>query len=228
MSEGKKERILTIQFDAEIAPHEIPLFRGAVLNTLQNQGEPVNILFHNHEGAKFRFSYPLVQYKRINKKAAIVCIGEGTDAIGEFLSTMDEEIKLGDRLLPLRVARILPQQFLIQVWDTIFSYSIRRWIPLNSSNYIKYSESNSIAEKAIILEKTLLGNILSFAKGIGVFFDDPVICRISSLSEPYLVKSKNIKMMAFDATFQSNVSLPDYVGLGKHSSMGFGVTTKQR
>ena len=32
--------------------------------------------------------------------------------------------------------------------------------------------------------------------------------------------------MAFDAVFKSNLSLPDYMGIGKHVSLGFGTVVR--
>ncbi|MBO4531848.1 MAG: hypothetical protein J5767_14555 [Paludibacteraceae bacterium] len=52
----KYVRTLTVLTDAEIQQKEVPLFRGAVLNSL---GGKANILAHNHlEDNKLRYSYP--------------------------------------------------------------------------------------------------------------------------------------------------------------------------
>ena len=78
----KYVRTLTILTDAEIHQHEVTLFRGAVIKSL---GEHPNLYFHNHlEGDKFRYAYPLIQYKRLGGKAAIVCVEDGVDIIGQF------------------------------------------------------------------------------------------------------------------------------------------------
>lgn len=45
------------------------------------------------------------------------------------------------------------------------------------------------------------------------------------MSAPYQVTNKGVKLMAFDAEFKTNMSLPDYVGIGKNASIGFGVVT---
>lgn len=74
----KKVKILRIQFHEELKNNEIELFRGAVLSKLQN----ASVLFHNHIADNFRYAYPLIQYKRIAKRASIVCLEEGTDVIG--------------------------------------------------------------------------------------------------------------------------------------------------
>ena len=42
-----------------------------------------NLLFHNHEpDERLRYRYPLIQYKRIHRKAAIICVGVGVSAFG--------------------------------------------------------------------------------------------------------------------------------------------------
>ena len=76
-------KTLTIKFGAEIKQNEVPLLRGAIINMAPHS----SILMHNHiDDSKFRYSYPLVQYKIINHKAAIISLGDGIDAIGEFFS----------------------------------------------------------------------------------------------------------------------------------------------
>ena len=57
--------ILTIQFAIEISRQEIPLFRGAINYSLENQ----SVLFHNHDGDGLRYAYPLIQYKQIKDKS---------------------------------------------------------------------------------------------------------------------------------------------------------------
>lgn len=72
--------ILIIQFANEITSQEIQLFRGAVIASLNEK----DILFHNHTEDGVVYRYPRIQYKRIHKKAAIVCLKEGIKSIGEF------------------------------------------------------------------------------------------------------------------------------------------------
>ena len=66
-----KVKTLVIRFKNVIADDEVKLFRAAAIHALQN----AEVLFHNHlDGEKLRFGYPLIQYKRIRRKAAIVCV----------------------------------------------------------------------------------------------------------------------------------------------------------
>ncbi len=58
---------------------------------------------------------------------------------------------------------------------------------------------------------------------MGIYFNNKIKVTILQVDEPKVYKFKNIKMMGFDIRFKSNVSLPDYIGLGKGVSIGFGM-----
>lgn len=212
-------RILTIKFNTEIKQSEIPLFRGAVIDITKGE----NILLHNHIGAsKFRYSYPLVQYKIINRKAAIICLGDGVDAIGEFFSSLNHNIHLGDREVSLSVEDISAKKTAIIETDPMIGYRISSWLPLNQKNYKEYKTLDSLAEKCIFLENILRGNILSFCKGIGYHLDFNLKSSITQIKESGHIRFKNIKMQSFNAEFKANINLPSRIGLGKGTSLGFG------
>ena len=217
-------QIFILKFENEISAHEIPLFRGAILNLLGQNG---GILYHNHvDETSFRYSYPLIQYKRIHRKAAIFCIGEGVESIGQLLASQDLTLILGDRPIKLAIEAIHPKRYLIQTWDSTFHYRVRNWLPFNSDNYQRYKDLEDFTSKIIFLEKILIGNLLSFAKGLDIYIEKEVICKLLSLKEPHLVSAKGVKMMAFDVEFKSNLSLPNYMGIGKHVSFGFGTVVR--
>lgn len=219
-----KVKTLLIRFGNPISQSEIECFRGAVIHAM----EDANILFHNHlEDEKLRYSYPLIQYKRINGKAAILCIGEGTEAIGEFFSACDFDVRIGERQVRLEVEKINAGQTLVQLWQDMFTYRIRKWLPFNQENYEKYMALDSMAERYAMLERLLTGNILSFAKGQGIHFEGQVECKITAAAEPRVIPYKGVKMMSFDAEFKTNVSIPDFVGLGKGVSLGRGTVVRR-
>ena len=137
------------------------------------------------------------------------------------------DVRIGNRLDCLRVEKLNAPKSIVQVWDTEFDYHIRKWLPLNQENYEKYVATESLAEKYAMLENLLIGNILSFAKGVGIHFEKQVVCKITAIGDPHIITYKGVKMMAFDAEFKSNVSIPDYVGLGKGVSLGMGTVVRK-
>lgn len=219
-------RTLTIFFDTNIGQKEIPFFRGAILNSL---GENANILYHNHLGGKsLRYSYPLIQYKRLNGKAVIVCVKEGVDIIGQLFSTIPNSIMIGQREARCNVIRIKPTRILIRTWKTLFNYHLNCWLPLNSKNYKYYKSAESDIERKRLLENILAGNVLSMLKGLGIRLEDRLIVNITQLSQAYIIYNKDVAMMAFNVDFCSNLSIPNNLGIGKNASIGCGVIHQKK
>ena len=218
---AKYIRTLTILTDIDIQQKEVPLFRGAVLASL---GDKANLLFHNHVGEdQLRYSYPLIQYKRIGGKAAIVCVEDGVDIIGQFLTEVDGSLTIGDRQITCHTDKIQPAKILVQTWEEMFSYHISRWLPLNSQNYQRYKAIEGVIEKVLFLENILKANLLSMLKGLDIHLEKELILEITEINDPYLIYNKGVKMMAFNADFKCNLSIPDNIGIGKNASIGCGI-----
>lgn len=223
---GKHIKVLTAIFENEIASYEIPYFRGAVIASMGNQA---NLLFHNHVGdSDLRYSYPLIQYKRIKNRATIVCIEEGVDVIGQFLEKNGGILKIGERKMEIHMDKLVPSRIFVQTWNSDFVYHLHRWLPLNSKNYLKFQEINSLTERIFFLENILRGNLLSMLKGVGIHLEEELTVKIKSLSDPYMVKNKGVSLMAFNVDFISNLSIPNNIGLGKNASIGYGIVTEKK
>lgn len=217
-------KTLIVSFGNEISLWEIPLFRGAVIHAMEN----ANVLFHNHlDDNSFRYRYPLIQYKRIQKKAALVCVGEGTEVIGEFYNNANFDLALGGRTSTMEVERIDAHRTLVQTWDTEFRYTLRKWLPLSSDNYKTYQSLEGIMEQCTFLQNILIGNILSFCKGVDITIEHEISCVITKLMDCHTYTYKGVKMKGFDVEFKTNVSLPDFIGLGKGVSLGFGMVVRK-
>lgn len=219
-----KLRILDITFENPIEAWEVPAFRGAVVETAGKE----NILFHNHIGKDYRFSYPLIQYKRIRKKPHLVCIEDGVDEVHHFFENKQEGLMLGKRPYELKVDQIRLNRFTMQVWDKSFIYFLQDWLPLNQDNYKKFNEIDSEIDQMEFLEGILKGNILSFAKGIGWVVDKEIKVRIGEIVRTGIISVKGTKREAFTLTFSTNVFLPNHIGLGRNASLGFGVVWENR
>lgn len=219
MNQLHKIPILTIRFANEITSKELPFFRGAIISKV-----PAALtLFHNHIDTGFRYRYPLIQYKRINGKAAIVCLGEGTDAIGNFFAAADFNLQIGNRSESFQIENMQASQWLLQPWEDTFTYTIHRWLPFNSDNYAKYKELNGVVERVQMLEHLLVGNILSMCTGLGVHVKSEIRCQVLDIARETVCEYKGVKMQAIDLTFKNNVYLHNFIGLGKGVSQGFGI-----
>lgn len=219
----KKIKILQIQFNAEISQYQLSQFRGAIIEKVGRE----NILFHNHLGDEhFRYSYPLIQYKLWHKKPMIICVNDGTDEIQSLFSKNNWNILLGDQELGLNIESLHADWFTLQVWDTLFVYSLFSWMALNSENYKQYQRIEIETERIQFLENILKGNIISFAKGVEYTIDKELLVQIRKIKGTKTVRYKDTKVLVFDLEFQTNISLPNFIGLGKGVSLGYGMVKK--
>lgn len=218
-----KIKTLTIQFDTPLRRSEIPLFRGAIIAAIPSS----NILFHNHDGTSLRYSYPLIQYKRIGGRAAITCIGKGIDAMEELFVNANYTLKIGRREVDLKIESIKAEDVDVSISPSPISYRIHEWLPLNEKHNKQFHSTESIVERVRLLEQILTGNILSLLKGLDIFIDFQLQSVITDFTIRSPIIYKHIKLTNVDLSFNVNINLPQQIGIGRHSSMGAGVLTKK-
>ncbi len=224
---NKQIRVLTIVFEPEIKGGQIRKFRGAIINKVGRDC----ILFHNHlDDKEYNHHYPLIQYKRINHHATIVCIDQGVDEIYRLFSQPDWRVKIGDMETELKIKQLKVNKYTMNVWDKLFEYRIFNWLALNSKNYKLYQNEQSLAGKIRILEQVLTSNILSFAKGINwtIPRDSKIQVNIKNIVDKKVVEFRGSLYSAFDVDFSTNVFLPEHISLGKAASHGFGMVRRLR
>ena len=214
-------RYLYIRFNNNLFPYEVPCFRAAVIEKTQR----VASLFHNHRNdTQVIYRYPLIQYKVTRKKASIVCLQAGTDDIHYLLQKHDLSLRIGEYKQAFEVDSINLHYHQVQTWNKSFTYSLLNWLPLNQKNYSRWhSLQNDIAAQKNMLNNILRANLLAFAKGINWWVEDEIITNILKINNIKPLTFKGRKMMAVSLVFTANVSLPDFIGLGKGASVGFGV-----
>ncbi|QOR75549.1 MAG: hypothetical protein IMW88_09395 [Thermoflavifilum sp.] len=221
----KRLRTLLIRFENDLPAWQTPAFRGAVIEKVGRE----HILFHQHLGdEEFMYRYPLIQYKSIHQKPAILCLGEGVDEIYKLFDHKSWTIDVRDQKYELIIDKLYLGQITMNVWNNSYTYTLSRWLALNEKNYEKFKGLTSSFDQLAMLEKVLIGNILSFAKGIDWHVEQEIKVRIDEIKQQRKLKYKDAFLMGFDLRFSSNVFLPEYIGLGKGASHGFGVVRKLR
>ena len=108
----------------------------------------------------------------------------------------------------MEIENIKASQHIIQTWNHSFQYRIRKWLPLNQDNYNKYLSLDTLTDKIAFLENILIANILSLSKGLNIYYDKKVECKIQTCDTPALIQYKGVKMMTFDIEFKSMFHCP--------------------
>lgn len=184
-----------------------------------NEYKDYPILHNHYANDKFLYSYPYVQYKVINGEIVIVGIDEGADLLKKIapeLSTLnlDKEYKITEKLIHEKEFDIKPSS------EEKHYKFITPWLGLNQNNYKKYINTKSWKDKKEILNKVLVGNLLSMSKGLGIIVNKRLYAKTHF--EEKIVEYKGVKMNGFTGEFKIHYDIPDYFGLGKGVSQGFG------
>lgn len=185
-----------------------------------------NLLLHNHYDHEiYLYSYPLVQYGIIEGQPYLFGLEEGVDAITPIASKI-KELEL-NKTYNIIEKCFHEKLFNIDTTRQKQKYNIiTPWIALNTKNYHKYKQITSQRDRKIFLNNILIGNILSMCKGLGIIINHRI--RLSSYLNPVTIRYKSVLMTAFTGEFITNSNLPDYIGLGKGVSHGFGTIIRDQ
>jgi hypothetical protein len=216
-----KIRYLCVRFSNNLFSYDVPKFRAAVIE----KTERVSSHFHNHkDDTQVIYRYPLIQYKVTNRKASIICLEDGADEIHHLLQYKDLNLRIGNDTADFEIENIDLHYHQVQLWNTFFDYSLLNWLALNQDHHRRFIElKDNETEQVSLLKSILTGNILSFAKGINWRIEDKVLVEITDIKEMKAITFKNRDLLSLSLNFRTNVSLPDFIGLGKGSSVGFGM-----
>lgn len=178
-------------------------------------------LFHNHGAdGKDMYRYPRIQYKVIRSHPVVVGIDEGAQLLTERFLRI-QQIEINGNVIALHQKDLKSKEHTIAVGEGLYTYQfLSPWQALNPTNFRLYMEMSE-KERTEKLKKILIGNMMSFCKGIGYQVNERILVTIQLKEVP--IQFKNKQMTGFKGQFTSNILLPDWIGLGKSSARGFGV-----
>ncbi|MEO0247429.1 MAG: CRISPR-associated endonuclease Cas6 [candidate division WOR-3 bacterium] len=211
---------LVIEFDGKITPSVVHKIRGFIGGLI-----PEDILLHHHmNNGKLLYRYPKVQYKHFHGKLMIIGIQDGIDSLVKLFQYLKEiQIEKTCRKIVLKELERYEAPF--GASHNLIAYEfITPWVALNEENYKKYIKTDLPIKKKNLLEKILVGNVISLSKGVGYTVQERLHCNILSFSETN-VTLKSQKLVGFYAKFLINFYIPEFLGLGKSVSRGYGVVS---
>jgi hypothetical protein len=175
---------------------------------------------HQHNADKFIYRYPVVQYKMIENVPTVIGINEGAEVLKQIFDEY-QEIRLGETIYQIVERGISLKDEEFGIADKIHSYVfVTPWLALNQENYRKFYALKGTSDRDEFVRKILIGNILSMAKSLG--YDVPGQIKCDAQVHFRKDRLKDVSVMTFTGNFQANFLIPDYLGIGKSVSRGFG------
>jgi hypothetical protein len=153
----------------------------------------------------------------------VLGLAEGVEVLQSICNKYDW-IKMDSRKYQIYSKEISIKEESFGIINERLKYQfITPWFALNEENYQRYKKYYYI-ERTAQLKSILIRNILAIAKTFRYFVDNR-IKTVVKLKET-TIDFKGKEVIGFLGTFWVNFLLPDYIGLGKSVSRGFGTIKK--
>lgn len=212
--------ITIIRFANCLKTEELEFFRGAIIEIASMHDAS---LFHNHTDDGFRFGCPLIQYKLLQGRVALVGIGKGANELLWLRPYLNRELHIGYKEIRFEVMSVENIEAQIGVMPYTMRYRLKDWMPLNGKNDKLFHSTHDEGERFVLLEDILTANIVSFYHDMGYDPKERVRCRIERRSPIVKEQYKDVAMRTTDIEFRTNALLPLNIGIGKLSSLGHGI-----
>lgn len=221
-------------------PGNLRKLRGAVvehallLSSVFNQAGINTDLFHNHDESQWKFigqkeekdeifRYPLIQYKVRKKRAAVLGLGAGAKALQLWRALTDEDIRMAGKFHYLGNSQLQMMNWRPSLNDQLSTYRLNKWLPFSPKNYERWQNTPKLKDKAELLDKVLWGHLHHMLEGLEFSLDRERLQLYTRTIDMQTYKTCfGVKKLALDITFNTNLSLPEDIGLGQGITIGFG------
>jgi hypothetical protein len=211
---------LILELDQKSKYQDAQKLRGFFANTFSKVD-----LFHNHkETGESIYRYSKIQYRFFNNRPTVLAFGDGVELIKNFYDHFNS-IKIGSYEYPIMEKHLIFEEKELAVIDDIQYYRFYTpWFALNQDNYKVYKELTTLKDREALLERILKSNILNMCKALDYYVEKKI--EVQLFVKPVKSTLKDIKIITFVGDFKTNMILPNYIGLGKSVSRGFGTITQ--
>lgn len=210
---------LALTFNLPIYPRQIKQWRGAFIEMAGWTDD----LFHNHKGEDgYHYRYPLIQYRVMDKKAAIMAIGDGVEVLQKVLSDQDWEINWQGEKVRLQIHDLRMQEHALRWSRTPKTYRLFRYLPFKTENYERWKACTNLTERVNLLESIITGHLLGYARAMDWPVDETIKVDLQYIQLMEKVRYHETHLLAFNLTYSCNLALPEGIGLGRGISHGFG------
>jgi hypothetical protein len=188
--------------------------RGAISQVMQRPE------FHNHIGEKLNYLEPLIRYDTSFGRLAAIGICNGAMLLKEL--PRFQSLRLGDNDIDVHRQTTTPSRVEVGAVEKTMRYRFAsECLPLNQENHDRWQRIHQ-SEKSELMRRIVIGNILSFAKGIGMSVTARLEAECALNPVGFRTLKPGVRLLGFTGEFSVNFKLPPLWGLGKSTSRGFG------
>ena len=164
--------------------------------------------------------YPAVQCKMIKNSLMVIGVSQGADML-RHISDGRDTIFFGKNACSITgsdsVIRL--EQFGISGGGIIYEF-LTPWLGLNQQNIKRFYDLNGKTQRDLFIQKVLAGSLVTLAKSLDYKIPAPVFCDQKLKFRKDWIDNKSV--MVFTGRFETNLRIPDFLGIGHSVSLGFG------
>jgi hypothetical protein len=175
---------------------------------------------HTDGAEGFIHRYPVLQCKQLKSDLIVTGISQGAGCLsvltgeGTMLGTGGSSCRITSRDPGIR-----SEPF--GVTDSMLAYEfLTPWLALNQQNAKKFYDLKGKAERDAFMQKLLTTRLLTLAKSLDYRITAPITCEAKVRFRRDRIGAENL--MVFKGTFRTNLCIPDYLGIGRSVSQGYG------
>jgi hypothetical protein len=200
-------RILTLYTDKPFNGHGSDVRRA-----ITAKFKDIAVL-HNHKENGFDYKSPRVRYLVIDNYPRLVSFADGLDIV-ERIYKEQPDLRIGTKSYLVSGTELQDTIETVGISDEgFYKYrSITPWIALNEENHVTYKRTQLF----------LIGNLLALSKNLNIEVQRMVDVKIDHFAEINL-EAGSITILGFKVEFKTNFKIPQFIGVGKLVSKGFGV-----
>jgi hypothetical protein len=174
---------------------------------------------HKDTASGYIYRYPVVQCKQIKTSLITLGISQGADFLFEHIRGL-EEISQGTT-----ACAILERDTAIRLEEfgtgALRTYEfLTPWLALNQQNAKKFYTLKGKAERDAFMHSILINTLGMLAKSLDYTLPEPIQCEAKIRFRIDRIERENV--IVFLGKFRTNLTIPDYFGIGQSVSQGFG------
>lgn len=178
--------------------------------------------FHHHGENGLIYQHPLIQYKVVDGKGLLTGLGQGSYLIASIKPP--SQIQVNKRLVSVVRSELNRNGCFLGISNASKTFRfISPWLGLNSRNKKEYDRLCSLNKSTdLLFSRILIGNLISLSKALRYNVTERIKVSVNLSPAGIFTVKPGTELLGFTGEFSTNFEIPDYWGIGKSSSRGFG------
>jgi hypothetical protein len=175
---------------------------------------------HQNNTTGFIHRYPVLQCKQLKRDLIAIGISQGA---GCLCRIAHDETILGFGESTCRITASDPaiRAETFGIADTVFTYEfLTPWLALNQQHAKKFYDLKGKPQRDVFMQKLLTSQLTSLAKSLDYDMISQVCCEAKVRFRRERINRENV--MVFVGKFRTNLCIPDYLGIGRSVTQGYG------